>query len=280
MHIASYFVAGLIATGLTAATPSPSLVGRSPEPAYANGKYIVDRRTQFSKRAVWTFTGTKLPAGLTASNYGDDTRVFKPSNVNVRNGYLELLVNGGQKMPYKSGEISTNVQNIKYASVRTTAILTEVHGVCNGAPLILPNLCLELSADWHFLGMFFYKNDTQESDIEWLSDPNSESNAGTRMLWFTNQDANGDGESTYKAVSPPSKPTTTEHEYRIDWTAGLVQFYVDGVKRWQTKQDVPNVSGPWVWNNWSNGDKGWSVGPPAKDAVFKIKKIDMYYNTA
>lgn len=128
--------------------------------------------------------------------------------------------------------------------------------------------------------MFFYKSDTQETDIEWLSDPQSQSNAGTRKLWFTNQDANGDGHSTYNAVTPPSNPTSTEHEYRIDWTAGLVQFFVDGVKLWETNHDVPSVSGPWVWNNWANGDKGWSAGPPAQDAIFKIKKIDMYYNTA
>lgn len=28
----------------------------------------------------------------------------------------------------------------------------------------------------------------------------------------------------------------------------------------------------------SNGDKGWTAGPPQEDAVFKIQKIVMYYN--
>jgi len=27
-----------------------------------------------------------------------------------------------------------------------------------------------------------------------------------------------------------------------------------------------------------NGDKDWTAGPPATDAVFKIQKIVMYYN--
>jgi len=65
-------------------------------------------------------------------------------------------------------------------------------------------------------GQFFYYNDTQEADIEWLSAANSLSNAGTRKLWLTNQDANGDGDSTYNAITPPANPTTTEHEYRLD----------------------------------------------------------------
>ena len=95
------------------------------------------------------------------------------------------------------------------------------------------------------IGMFFYESDSQETDIEWLSDPKSQSNEdGVRHLWFTNQDNDGDGQPSHKAVLPPSNPTTTEHEYRIDWTKGLVQFYVDGVKMWSTKKDVPSVPGP------------------------------------
>ncbi|KAF7559193.1 hypothetical protein G7046_g4958 [Stylonectria norvegica] len=278
MQITSTLAAAL-AFGLTAASPSGSILKRSPEPTLEDGRYIVDRDTSFANHASWTFTGTSLPSGLRASDYGaGSARVFTPSNVNVRNGYLELLVNGGQTaMPYKSGEITTVVENIKYASVRTVAILSEPAGVCNGINLRWSN---SWKAFNKILGMFFYKSDSQETDIEWLSDPASQSNQGTRKLWLTNQDANLDGQKTYNAISPPSNPTSTEHEYRQDWTAGLVQWFVDGVKVWETTGDVPSTAGPWVWNNWSNGDKGWSAGPPAKDAIFKIKKIDLYYNTA
>lgn len=128
--------------------------------------------------------------------------------------------------------------------------------------------------------MFFYYDDTQESDIEWLSDRHSGANGGVRQIWFTNQDANGDGEATEQGVNPPANATSSEHEYRIDWTPNLVQFFIDGQEAWKTTSDVPSVPGPWLWNNWSNGDHAWSAGPPAKDAVFKIKKIEMYYDTA
>lgn len=128
--------------------------------------------------------------------------------------------------------------------------------------------------------MFFYESDTQEIDIEWLSDANSESNGGSRKIWFTNQDANGDGQKTYQAVEPPSDATSVEHEYRVDWTDGRVQFFIDGEQKWETNEDVPTTGGPWVWNNWANGDSGWTFGPPAEDTVFKIRKIEMYYDTA
>ncbi|KAK2728860.1 glycoside hydrolase family 16 protein [Colletotrichum kahawae] len=103
-------------------------------------------------------------------------------------------------------------------------------------------------------------------------------NKGVRKIHFTNQDANGDGSSTYKGVTPPSSPTSTEHEYRIDWTEVFVRFYIDGSLIWETQSDVPSAAGPWIFNNWSNGDKGWSVGPPKSNAIFKIKDIDIYYD--
>ena len=128
--------------------------------------------------------------------------------------------------------------------------------------------------------MFFYAGNTQETDIEWLSDPDSQSNGGIRKLFFTNQDANGDGQKTYTAIDPPADATSAEHEYRIDWTDGRVQWFVDGAQVFEATTDVPSTPGPWLWNNWADGDYRWSVGPPEVDTVFRIKKIEMYYNTA
>lgn len=134
MHLVSYLSVALTAVGLTVAAPQPSVMKRSPEPTFEDGKYLIDRATSFSKKATYTFTGSSLPQGLSASNYNaGSTHKFTPSNVKVRNGYLELLVNGGQTaMPYKSAEVVTDIENIKYASVRTVAILSEPAGVCNG----------------------------------------------------------------------------------------------------------------------------------------------------
>jgi beta-glucanase (GH16 family) len=237
-----------------------SLFKRSPEPVIENGTYIVDRQAEFANRLTVDFANEGIPESLQVSNYPvNDVWHFSAANSVARDGYLQLLVNGGTAAPYVGGEVTTAVKNILYASVRTVAILTETPGVCNG--------------------MFFYQSNSQETDIEWLSDPNSQSNQGVRKLWLTNQDTNGDGK-TYLAIDPPADPTNTEHEYRIDWTEGRVAWFVDGVQVWETNSDVPSVPGPWVWNNWSNGDIGWSAGPPAQDAVFKIRSIDMYYNTA
>ncbi|KAK7430515.1 hypothetical protein QQZ08_003034 [Neonectria magnoliae] len=160
-------------------------------------------------------------------------------------------------MPYLCDQIETKTKNIKYGSVRTIAILSEPAGVVNGKTLDHPIL-LRVTVINTNPGFFFYKSDSQGTDIEWVSNITGLANAG---------------------VTPPSKPTITEHEYRIDWTAKMVQLYVDGVKQWETTKNVPTESGPWAWNNWSSGSKYWSSGPPAKDSTFKIKRIDMYYDT-
>ena len=57
-------------------------------------------------------------------------------------------------------------------------------------------------------------------------------------------------------------------------------FYVDGEKTAEFEKNVPTDAGPWVWNNWSNGGKEWTAGPPGQDSVMKIAGIEMWYDRA
>ncbi|KAJ9605490.1 hypothetical protein H2200_010147 [Cladophialophora chaetospira] len=248
-----------------------------------DGSWVVPGVGRFKKRAVYTFEQATLPAGLTKSNYTLKCRtanrpqdgvpyneIFKPKNVQLSNGFLNLIVPGGQK-PTKEdnyaiscAEVTTVEQNILYASVRTTAIFSQEPGTCHG--------------------FFFYKNDTQETDIEYLTDPNSLSNFGPDQpipIWYTNQATDPENaEKTSQNGAAPTDCTTNVHEYRIDWTSDYTTFYVDGKLQKKFKVNVPSIPGPWVWNNWANGDQGWSVGPPTGDNILQIKNITMYYNTA
>ena len=108
--------------------------------------------------------------------------------------------------------------------------------------------------------MFFYRNDTQETDIEYLTDPTSLSNIGPDMpipLWYTNQAVDPvNADKTSQHGTAPTDCTIGIHEYRIDWTENHTAFYVDGVLQKKYGVNVPSQPGPWVWNNWANGDKG------------------------
>lgn len=228
----------------------------------------------FTNSATYTFAGSALPAGLHVSdgveikdrnNGAPYNHIFKASNVAVKDGYLQVKVPGGQNPGSSSdyaisaGEVFTDDSGILYASVRTHAIFSTVPGTVQGT--------------------FFYKSDTQEIDIEYLSDPTSQANTGGQpSIHWTNQPTNG-GQSTTSLTVAPANIGTVEHEYRVDWTKGYTAFYLDGVLQKKYTVNVPSQPGTWLWNNWANGDKAWSAGPPAKDSVMKVRKIEMYYNT-
>lgn len=228
----------------------------------------------FTNSATYTFTGSSLPAGLhipdgeeikDRNNEAPYNHIFQASNVAIKDGYLQLKVPGGQNPGASSdyaitgGEVFTEDAGILYASVRTHAIFSTVPGTVQST--------------------FFYKSNTQEIDVEYLSDPKSQANTGGQAsIHFTNQNING-GQSTTSLTAAPANIDTAEHEYRIDWTKDHTAFYLDGVLKQEYTVNVPSTPGTWLWNNWSNGDKRWSAGPPAKDSVMKVRKIEMYYNT-
>lgn len=145
MHFLSSVSVAAAAFTLTSALPSKSpAVKRSTTPERVNGKYVVNGEIEFDHNLTFDFSSARsLPEGLISSEFeiGTGTHKYTPDNVQVRDGYLELLVPGGQtEMPYSCGEIETEVRNILYASVRTVAILTEPAGVCNGKPFLPSSL--------------------------------------------------------------------------------------------------------------------------------------------
>ncbi|KIX97298.1 uncharacterized protein Z520_06750 [Fonsecaea multimorphosa CBS 102226] len=242
-------------------------------------KWHVPGVGRFANRAVYTFEGHSLPEGLEKSNYtvfcGNSNdipfhRRFDSANVRCSRGFLRLVVPGGQRPSKQNGnavssaEVTTVEKNILHGSFRTTAIFSAEPGTCHG--------------------IFFYKSDTQECDIEYLTDPTSLSNNGPDApipLWYTNQAVDPTKLDKSSESGPaPSDCTIHAHEYRIDWTVDFTAFYIDGVFQTNFTNNIPNVPGSFVWNNWANGDKGWAVGPPNRENVLKIQKIVMYYDTA
>lgn len=141
-------------------------------------------KAQFSASTTWDFAMVDaIPTDLhvstdhiKADSDSPMSHTFETSNVAIEDGFLVLNVPGDQagKSDLSSAEVVTTF-DMMYGSVRTWAILTEEPGVCNG--------------------IFFYEGDDQETDIEWISDPSSQSNKfannGTRALQYTNQALDG-----------------------------------------------------------------------------------------
>lgn len=167
-------------------------------------------------------------------------------------------------------ELVSSRNDILYGSFRFGLLGTKVEGTC--------------------AAVFFYRNDSMEIDIEFLS----------------RQQQQQQGEETKKGVvnlviqSPESakmggvdhaSPDFDEHvlgfepgegynEYRFDWFPGWVEFYANGELLSTTTQNVPDREGSIHLIHWSNGDQGWSGGPPEEDAVLTVSYVKAYFNSS
>lgn len=114
--------------------------------------------------------------------------------------------------------------------------------------------------------IFFYHNDSQEIDTEFLTSQPS-------TLHFTNQ--------PHYTTAPQLgfDATAAFHEYRIDWVPSQTEMWVDGKQTSTLTQYVPSIPGEIILNSWSNGDPQWSQGPPTQNATLQVKNVQLYFNT-
>ena len=61
-----------------------------------------------------------------------------------------------------------------------------------------------------------------------------------------------------------------------------MSFYADGqlLKTMTTADAVPSYPGHIALSHWSNGNTGWSGGPPTTDAVLTVNYFKAYFNSS
>ncbi|KAL8970579.1 MAG: hypothetical protein Q9197_003741 [Variospora fuerteventurae] len=173
---------------------------------------------------------------------------------------LQLWVSSGvpQGGSVPSGEVATRRRDMLYGSFRAGIKYTGERGTC---------------------GAFFWqRNDNAEIDFEFLSklytDP---SKADLLLVIHAAPEVSLD--DIFRPTTVPFRPDFGYHEYRFDWIPGRITFYTDGKLIWETEKGVPSEAGGLILNHWSNGDPGWSNGPPAKDAHMEFSYVKAYFNT-
>ncbi|KAK6346105.1 hypothetical protein TWF730_010436 [Orbilia blumenaviensis] len=171
---------------------------------------------------------------------------YSPSNVkyNSRSKALELIVTGGStsRNSIGSAEISTMVDKILYGSFRFNVKVSPIAGACSG--------------------IFFYKDDNHEIDIEILTSHIHNTTAqadgvpkpGVQLTVQPLTEAQA--LRNYKVVPFDGKfdPTKGYHEYRFDWLKAGVRYWVDGDAYGTYTRFIPRIAGQILINNWSNGD--------------------------
>jgi hypothetical protein len=130
---------------------------------------------------------------------------------------------------------------------------------------------------------FFYHNNSQEIDMEFLSHQFNESQGAVNLVLQSPQSVtNGfaaQGTNGFVVKALPFRPDGQFHEYRFDWAADSVEFYVDGKLLHRMTENIPQEGGSIFFNHWSNGDPSWSAGPPDRDTVMTISYFKGYFNS-
>lgn len=86
--------------------------------------------------------------------------------------------------------------------------------------------------------------------------------------------------STFAVFPLPFAPDAEFHEYRFDWSPTEVSFFADGKLLQTMSQAIPTSPGHLTLSHWSNGNAGWSGGPPATDAAMIVQYFKGYFNSS
>ncbi|KJK75426.1 hypothetical protein H634G_08789 [Metarhizium anisopliae BRIP 53293] len=224
-------------------------------------------KQQFNVSAIagrGTYGKTFLPENVFLLPEPQDVQgdVNEPRGIALRVGSQITSFNA-----ISAAEVDTSRRDMFWGSYRATMKLSRVSGTC--------------------AAFFWYFNDSQEIDMEFLSRQFDE----VKKVFPVNlvihsslsakdgYDASKTG--TFKTTNLKFDPTKGFHEYRFDYLPGHVYFYADGERLGEMKgENVPSSGGHVILQHWSNGNQLWSGGPPASDAAIVVKSVKAYFNSS
>ncbi|KAL4935103.1 hypothetical protein BDV06DRAFT_207637 [Aspergillus oleicola] len=203
---------------------------------------------------VW---GTEVSESSPIRKLNSNQNVYIESN---EDGSTHLVLRAYRNENFiSSAEVETKLSNIYHASIRVRARVRGDAGTC--------------------AGIFTYYDDNNESDIEILTrDP-------TNHIRYTNQpglDENGNeipGAST-DAVMAGGAAWTDWNDHRLDWTADLSSWYLNGELVHTKTYGIPSVPSTLILNMWGDGGVWTGDMDIGAAAYLDIESIEVLYNTA
>lgn len=252
----------LILTGLVGYVTAASLQTRATQDSTCPCGYLDSNGNVWRESSVSDFTaGT--PTSVLQQAFAVETwgvqgtyqyRQNSADNVYNLNGALGMRTQGWSGSgPVYTSEVQSHRDDILYGTFRITAEIPTTPGVC--------------------FGFFTFYSNTQEADIEFLS---ADTNAA-HTVHYTNQPGQTAGATETVTLGPNLQTSFNEH--RIDWLPDVVNYYLNGGQTGSISIQVPDTPSFVLANVWSNGDPGWTQGPPTADAVATIQNIKLYFNS-
>ncbi|KAF1827057.1 glycoside hydrolase family 16 protein [Dissoconium aciculare CBS 342.82] len=205
-----------------------------------------------------------------AANPLRDPHSWAGSSVRGGDPGLQLWVNrtltpgdSGGSMVH-CAEIVMQRGDILYGSFRIGLKTTTVNGTCGA--------------------FFFYRDDTSEIDMEFLSKQQLPNNASVNLVIQSPENGGlgytAPGSPNFAHVALPREPSSGFIEYRFDWLPGRVDFFADNKLVNSMTDNIPTAPGRLHISHWSNGNPGWSAGPPSSDAALTVSYVKAYFNSS
>ncbi|KAI9245741.1 concanavalin A-like lectin/glucanase domain-containing protein [Sporodiniella umbellata] len=186
-------------------------------------------------------------------------RIFSPHNVKLTLQGLSLSVKKNQNK-YTSASIGTKRSDFLYGTFRARMKTSQVPGTV--------------------AAFFYYHNVSSEIDMETLS---RLTNPWQTYFAVQPQIYNKDGSAsplTHQKYGLGFDPTQGYHEYRFDWTPGIVKFFVDGVHVGEMTTHVPSTPGRIMVNHWTDGNPNFSGGPPENNTELVVSHLNLFFNSS
>ena len=185
------------------------------------------------------------------STWGTTNRSHSVENVWIEDQLLHMKVNGGTTPGETTvgAEIVSAKSDFLYGSYRVELKSTSEAGTV--------------------VGFFYYKDDTNEIDIEFLT-------KDQQKAYFTIHE--NTGPNSHVAYNLDYKPADEFKEYRFDWFEDRVEYFIDGNLVATLDSNVPDQPGSILMNHWTLSNDAWGGGPPTNDAIIQIRKISLYFN--
>lgn len=265
---------------------SAILLATSAQAACSCGYRLAQYSNSYFRNAIIAdFTTTSLSGTATSSNwlsqYGfwiaDGYQVGAVSrqsdatvplgsykNVRINNHLLELVVPGGQKIT--NGGSTSNAQ------------IEGPSGIVNGVFTMRAKIDDEKGTCQAIFTYHDQDTGTQdEQDIEILGSYlyNTGSNGTPPGIELTNYDPTdpNNERNDYRIVPFTADPAAGFHNYTIAWLPGSTKYYMDSTAlNSPTKYFSVNPSA-FIVNHWTNGDSGFTQGPPTNTAVSKARLL-------
>ena len=140
------------------------------------------------------------------------------------------LVQDGEQHIVPCAEIVSQREDILYGSFRIAMKTAGVNGTCGA--------------------FFFYRNDSQEIDLEILSaEQQNEAKSWPVHLVVQNTSSASEYDETtsnqlvYDLPFAPGGSIADYNEYRFDWMPGRIDYYINSRFMWSTTENIPSTSG-------------------------------------